>query len=279
MTTKRTIILNMLLYVFIAGSLIAGGNKERAEETDSNSGDRIELGNNIDSTDRQSTEDTPPAEDETDGGDESTESIKGDPYWIVADFPIQQGLETEISNAIKQGYTPTGFELLDDSLSILFVKSDEIPFDRWTIQDFEMDGTLNDTLSAVLVDNWLPMGISVRGTTISVLFVRPIEDPRITGWRLHELDTVDYDQILQTFSSYRDDGFVPYGLSFDTDDTSAWALMIQSELPENAEPPRVLLNGFPFEEFVSGVSTDVENGALPWGFARGKDVILVNYIF
>ena len=272
-----------IAFMLSVTTVFAGGRREDNQNDATgprDPGTRIEMGNPVD---RETNE----AGDERERSEENTSSEQGgraedasdDPIWLIVDHEIATGLEGEISSVISDGYVPTGLDLTSDAVSLLYVKTDRVLFDRWTIQEFAMDETLNDAFSSILLQNWLPMGISIGDDdTMSALFVRLEDETPVEGWRLQKISTVDLQEIFSIISDYREDGFIPYGIALNPDDSELWLLMVQTTGAIENEPNSVLLNAFRDDEITAGITADIANGALPWGMARGSEASFFSYI-
>jgi len=255
-------------------SVAAGGNREtQTEEPTQNQSEqdssRIEFedGNQVD---RESQDDDSESEDSADSEQ---------PVWAIVDHPLENDLVNNISGILEDGYAPVGMDNTQDAISMLYAKSNRIIFDQWVIHEFTDLSNLNEEFSTFLLNGWTPMDISVTDSGLSTLFVQGEENPEITGWRIHEVPVDELESVFSVLQGYRDDGFLPYGVSIDQENQEFWFLMIQSERSQNTEPARVAFNAFSQDEVAEGITNDIANGLLPWGLARGRESSFVLYLF
>lgn len=251
--------------MLVAGTLLAGGGREEQSEaqpdpTPDRRGDRIEFGREV--------EREPEQREERLG------------VWILADHELDQTLEREISTIMQQGYTPVGMERTEEGISVLYIRTETVVFDRWIIHEFADLSAINDEFSAFLVDGWLPMGFSKDGDSITTLFVRS-RGTEIAGWRMHDLPAGEIEQLFSVVEAYLDRGYVPYGLSIDPTDNRIWLLVLETETApgEQGRTPSVLINAFREADIVDGITSDINNGAIPWAMSRGEQASFFLYLF
>lgn len=280
MTKKNLIRLTTFSVIFtvvLPAMLVAGGRQEQAEnsrETEDRSGStRIELGESV--NEPSDPPDTANAETDKDALDGSEER----PIWALIDHPMDDQAVRNISGVIDDGYVPVGMDIGNSHISVLYASSTDIVFDRWIIHEFTKLENLNNEFSGFLLDGWIPMDISRTPDGLSVLFVRGDGQQEILGWRIQEISAGDPDAVLQTLERYRDNGFLPYGVTIDREDDEFWFLLLQTEQPVDTELRRIALNGFTNENIQEGISTDIQNQLLPWGLARGNEGSFVLYLF
>ena len=206
-------------------------------------------------------------------------SPQGDPLWLLARHPKDNQIVNDISTIIQRGYTPVGMDHTHEEISVLYAKTAEITFDRWMIQEFTDLSDLDTQFSQFLLTGWAPMDISLTETGLAVLFVQNQSEEEITGWRIHKIDTADPQPIFETLQGYRDDRFIPYGITLDHQNGELWVLFLQFEPPENATIPRMALNAFPNGSLQEDITNDVRNGMLPWGLAHGRESSFILYLF
>lgn len=281
---------NVLVILFVGflgiSQAAAGGNREESERGSGPDEDtRIELGN---STEDPQSDPEPDRESETEQNDTTEDDqsagepriVETDrPIWALVDHEMNDQMVAEISGFIRQGYTPVGLEVQDEEISLLYASTQELSFNRWIIREFTDLDNLNTDMSAFLLDGWTPMDISKTEAGLSVLFIKGDTGRELLGWRIHEVSALDAREALQTLESYRDAGFVAYGVTIDREDNEFWFLMLQYDRPEGAEVARVALNGFENDQIEAGITRDIENGLLPWGLARGRNATFVLYLF
>lgn len=257
------------MLLLFTGTVLAGGRRERDQEeppeaADRSRGDRIEFGTAVD---RPQVEPERAPEGEELG------------VWIIADHELDQNLQRAISAIMQEGYTPVGMERTDEGISILYIKTERVVYDRWIIHEFTDLSALNNEFSAFLVDGWLPMGFSKDGDSITTLFVRS-RGTEIAGWRIHDVPAGDLQQLIEVVDAYTDRGYVPYGLSIDPTDNRIWLLVLQMENgPEAGPAANVLINAFAEEDIEEGITEDVSRGAVPWGMSRGSEASFFLYLF
>lgn len=270
--TKKLLIL-ILMGTVITAAATAGGNQESpAEEQSTEQSDpgssriEIEEGNRVD-------------QDENDAEQDEDREQSDEPIWALVDHPLEQDIVRNISGVIDDGYAPVGFDETSDAISMLYAKSDRVIFDRWIIHEFTDLSNLNEDFSAFLLEGWTPMDISVTDSGLSTLFVRGEDNPEIAGWRIHEIAVEDLQSVFTVLEEYRDGGFLPYGVSIDQENQEFWFLLVQLERSEDSEPARVAFNAFEEGDTEEGITSDIENGLLPWGLARGRESTFVLYLF
>ncbi len=271
--TFQYLLITIILAIFLGGAVFAGGRGEsretdRPEPAPESRGDRIEFGREVE---------RPEVTEDPDDADDSEEGLG---LWIIADHDLDQTLEREISTILQQGYTPVGMERLEDGISMLYIRTEALRYDRWIIHEFTDLSALNEEFSAFLVDGWLPMGFSKHGDSITVFFVRSRET-EINAWRIHDVPAGEMEQLFGVVEAYMEEGYLPYGLSIDRTDNRIWLLVLETETSPVAmgRAVNVLINGFAEDEIVDGVTEDVSRGAVPWGMSRGRDASFFLYLF
>lgn len=210
---------------------------------------------------------------------ESSESIDIDGVWALVEHPIDESLERGISSVIAQRYIPVGIERAGESMRILYARSSRVQFDRWILEDFPLDSSINEELSARILNGWLPMGISIIDNRATVLLVQGESSPGIEGWRLHQASSTDVQGLISVLEQYRTEGFIPYGVSIDETNEVFWFLMIENQGTETDVPARVVFNGFLTSDVREGITKDVNNGLLPWGYTVGQRSAYLVYLF
>lgn len=275
---KRLVI--MIIVSLLSVSLaLAGGRRERDQEEQldpapSTPRQRIEFGQEAE----RPEPDAPEQETRQQERDDSPDP--GRSPWILADHRLDQTLEREISAIIQEGYTPVGMDRTAEGISILYLLSEAVLFDRWIIHEFTDLSVLNDEFSAFLVNGWLPMGFSKDGDSITTFFVRS-EDVEFIGWRMHQISVGDMQAVFDVVESYLQQSYVPFGISIDDTDNQVWLLFLETKatLVRDGAVTNVLINAFPEDGIVDGVNNDVINGALPWGMSRGREASFFLYLF
>jgi hypothetical protein len=281
-TLKQILPIVLLASLLLPGLVSAGGRQEepdRSRRSDNSSeSTRIDMGNAVDSQDGQQR-DGAPGRSDNQQSPETDDTSENRPLWALIDHPMDDQAVRNISGVIDDGYVPVGMDIGDDRISMLYASSTDIEFDRWIIHEFTELGNLNNEFSAFLLDGWLPMDISKTADGLSVLFVRGAEEQEILGWRIQEISAAEPDAVLDILGNYRDEGFLPYGITIEREDNEFWFLLLQSDRPAGSEMRRVALNGFTNENIQDGITGDIRNNLLPWGLARGNEGSFVLYIF
>ena len=265
-------------------SATAGGQREQnAAPNAQDQGTRIDIqeGNSVDSGNGDAATESQGGQDQ--GGDTNAGNAQSDQQsqavWALVDPPKDDQIIRNVSGIIQDGYVPVGMDDTGDAISVLYAKSNRVVFNRWIIQEFTDLDNLDRDFSEFLLNGWTPMDISVTDAGLSALFVKGDEDPGITGWRIHQVPVEELDSVFSIFEGYRQDGFLPYGVSIDHENNQFWFLMVQQDRPEGAEPARIAFNGFEEGSVRDGITADIENGLLPWGLARGERSTYVLYLF
>lgn len=263
-----------LLLPAVVLTVEAGGRQEETSD-ENQSGTQIDI--------EESTDSAEPAEsDESAGSDDGTvlESSQSGAAWILADHELNDQLEREISSIIADGYSPVGMESTEEGVSILYIRTETVLFDRWVMHEFTKLENLNDEMTAFLVEGWLPMGFSKNEDSITALFVRSPET-QLTGWRIHDVPADDLNQLAQVSEQYINEGYVPYGLSIDDSEDRIYILLLETETApgDDARRPSLLINGFAENEIADGITSDMEEDAIPWAMHRGTDASFFLYLF
>lgn len=260
-----------ILFPAVLLTVDAGGRQEEAP-ADSESGTEIELDEPTDTGEQQLNPE--PAEP---GSAEEPE--RGSPIWVLADHQLEETIEREISGLVADGYTPVGMETTEDGISVLYLRTDEVLFDRWIIHEFTELDNLNSEMSDFLVEGWLPTGFSKNGDSITTLFIRA-EETAISGWRIHDVPAGDLEQLVSVSEAYIEEGYVPYGISVDESDNRIWLLLLETPTnPTGGERANLLVNGFENANITEGITRDIEQGAVPWGMSREREVSFFLYLF
>lgn len=265
---KRLLMMIIVSLLFVSLAL-AGGRRERAQEEQPEPApptprQRIEFGREVERPETQPEDEREP----------------GLGPWILADHKLDQTLEREISGIMQQGYTPVGMEKTADGISMLYILTETVLFDRWIIHEFTDLSVLNDEFSAFLLDGWLPMGFSKEGESITTFFVRS-RDTEVTSWRMHNVPAEDLEQLIEIVKAYINRGYVPYGLSIDETDNRIWLLVLETETAPGAtgRQANVLINAFKESDIIEGITRDVSRGAVPWAMSRGREASFFLYLF
>lgn len=274
MKHQRLIWLALLLPAVVL-TVEAGGRQEEAPQEG-----ELEIESAIDdptSEDAQETEPNASSEDESD--QPPAEDPEGQPVWVIADHELNEMIEREISGLVEDGYTPIGMETTDNGISVLYLQTSEVLFDRWVIHEFTELDNLNQEMSEFLVEGWVPTGFSKDGDSITALFIRS-EETAVSGWRIDDVPAGDTQQLINVTEAYIQEGFVPYGLSIDDSDDRVWLLFLETSVsPGGDQRPNLLINAFEEEEITDGITSDVAQGAVPWAMSRETEVSFFLYLF
>lgn len=249
-----------LVLLCTAATLWAGGNNEQQAPAPRDPGDRIDIPD-------------PQSRDSQDDTEERDFTPDERPLWILAEHRRDETLLEEIGRIVADGYVPAGFDVKDDTASVIYIASATQLTGAIAILPIERPDDLESEITAALQGNMVPAGMSFAGRGMSVLLVE-VPENTVRGWEIDLVDATDLEGLVASYEQYGERGFVAAGLALNRTTETFWILYLDTQSSVGT-----LINGFPFEEVRLGIAEDVQSGAIPSGITRSEGAYFVQYLF
>ncbi len=197
--------------------------------------------------------------------------------WVLEDYEMNSDTrDDEIQERIDQGYLPVGIETTDDddTLWVLYIHSDSLPFDQFLIAEYGGVQELEDQMGSMINQGWVPVDIARYQDGMLAFYINT-DVVTIGDWGLTA--TVGRTEMIEeTYREGTEAGYSPWGLTAD-DTGTLWFLFLEE--PTRDEPRGVSLSyhAADEDEFELGVNQKIGQGWIPWGVMFGPENIYFQY--